>query len=102
MMMNMLMEMEATRITGGEKGVHTKDRNDYRSGTGPGLQHEKSILNLKSLSNVQPYPPNLRGLPFDSILILLYTILLIIARFSAVFLSSTLQASSENNTSKHQ
>ena len=28
MMMNMLMEMEATRITGGEKGVHTKDRND--------------------------------------------------------------------------
>ena len=33
MMMNMLMEMEATRITGGEKGVHTKDRNDYRSGT---------------------------------------------------------------------
>ena len=31
--MNMLMEMEATRITGGEKGVHTKDRNDYRSGT---------------------------------------------------------------------
>ena len=32
MMMNMLMEMEAIRITGGEKGVHTKDRNDYRSG----------------------------------------------------------------------
>ena len=31
--MNMLMEMEAIRITGGEKGVHTKDRNDYRSGT---------------------------------------------------------------------
>ena len=25
MIMNMLMEMEATRITGGEKGVHTKD-----------------------------------------------------------------------------
>ena len=33
MIMNMLMEMEATRITGCEKVVHTKDRNDYRSGT---------------------------------------------------------------------
>ena len=33
MMMNMLMEMEAVRITGTEKGEHNCDRQDYRSGT---------------------------------------------------------------------
>ena len=32
-MMNMLMEMEAARITGSEKGEHNSDRTDYRSGT---------------------------------------------------------------------
>ena len=33
MMMNMLMEMEATKITGSEKGEHNSNRTDYRSGT---------------------------------------------------------------------
>lgn len=32
-MMNMLMEMEAARITGSEKEEHNSDRTDYRSGT---------------------------------------------------------------------
>lgn len=38
----------------------------------------------------------------ESILILLYRILLIIAKFSAAFQSRMVQASSENSTSKHQ
>lgn len=33
MMMNMLMEMEANKITGSEKGEHNSNRTDYRSGT---------------------------------------------------------------------
>ena len=33
MMMNMLMEMEANKITGSEKGEHNANRTDYRSGT---------------------------------------------------------------------
>ena len=33
MMMNMLMEMEASKITGSEKGEHNSNRTDYRSGT---------------------------------------------------------------------
>ena len=32
-MMNMLMEMEANKITGCEKGEHNSERTDYRSGT---------------------------------------------------------------------
>ena len=32
-MMNMLMEMEANKITGSKKGEHNSERTDYRSGT---------------------------------------------------------------------
>ena len=32
MMMNMLMEMEANKITGSEKGEHKSKRTDYKSG----------------------------------------------------------------------
>ncbi len=35
MMMNMLMEMEANKITGSEKGEHNSGRTDYRSGYRP-------------------------------------------------------------------
>ena len=34
-MMNMLMEMEAAKITGSEKGEHNSERTDYRSGYRP-------------------------------------------------------------------
>lgn len=34
-MMNMLMEMEANKITGSEKGEHNSERTDYRSGYRP-------------------------------------------------------------------
>lgn len=37
MMMNMLMEMEANKITGSEKGEHNSGRTDYRSGYRPML-----------------------------------------------------------------
>lgn len=35
MMINMLMEMEASKITGSAKGVHNRERTDYRSGYRP-------------------------------------------------------------------
>ena len=67
-----------------------------------GLQHEDRILALNSSSYMQAPFPMLNVSSPESILILLYRILLIIAKFSAAFQLRMVQASSENSTSKHQ